>query len=825
MRWEAMRIILKNSLKNIFGKPFRTLLIVFAIFACSLCGYMCFDIGNTIGDLATSMVGSVSSADISVTSGGMDISEISEVLPESDILLISANSEIFYKNIKDEYNYASTTDLTIYGMDLQAAAKMRFLQGVNAGDGEILLNSAFAAEFGYKADDTIVLHDRAKNEVVLKVSAVLPKANKNPLLAGNKAVVNQKTGDILSCSEGAVSVALVDIRDNSRIAESERILKEKYPDATVSNMALDSDALQTIGELKAFLYLLFAILFLLVIFVTASISNRIVSERMPFIGTLRSLGMSARKTGFILILENVLYALLGSIPATLLYLPIRESLLLSMFSVESEQGSVAFDLPAISFLLPIGVVLGAVLVECLIPLRAILQALRTSIRDIIFDNRDTEYRFSKALTITGILFLLIALITFFLRTKLIFATVCLLCTVTSLALLFPVVLKFFSGLIGKAAEKTGSAAWSLASVETISRKSTVGSGVLLSTAAAMCVIIFSIAGSMSESMSHISFRCDAVITCSKPAKYYTYVDHLEGVTETEKYYSSMESITTDKDTTPFMSTIQGYPEGGYRLYENYEELPQRIENGTVYIDSRYAENAGYKVGDKITVTFRPESVLPITKEYTIAGIIHSSTLEGGKACLFLSEEEYKLILNDKPYYILVKCENPEKLVTMIKTYAADTVSSVTTYEEEVISATEEASQFTTIMGILIAAAIGMTCIGAVSNQLIGFTGRKKECAVMLFTAMSKKKLSGILFKEVLITCIVSAGLGALLGHILTIIIGDAIDHTASIGLLIQANAGRTLLFFLLLIVIFTMTVLLPIRNLRKMKISEQIKYE
>ncbi|MBR5058957.1 MAG: FtsX-like permease family protein, partial [Clostridiales bacterium] len=627
-----------------------------------------------------------------------------------------------------EYNYASTTKLTIYGMDLQTAEKMKFLQNVKAGDGEILLSSAFAAEFGYKAGDTIVLHDRAKNEVVLTVSAILPKDNKNPLLAGNKAVVNMKTGDLLSCREGDVSVVLVDLLDDSRIEEVERIVKETYPDATVSNMALSEDDLEAIGELRAFLYLLFAILFLLVIFVTASISNRIVSERMSFIGTLRSLGMSARKTGCILILENVLYALLGSIPATLLYLPIRLSLLLSMFTVESDQGALAFELPAISPFLPIGVVLVAVLVECLIPLRAILLALKTSIRDIIFDNRDTEYRFSRTLTVTGLVFLGIALITFFLRTKLIFATICLLSTVTSLALLFPVVLKFVSGLIGKLAEKTGNASWSLASVETFSRKSTVGSGVLLATASAMCVIIFSIAGSMSESMSHVDFRCDAVITCSKPAKYYTYVDHLEGVTETEKYYSSMESITTDKDTTPFMSTIQGYPEGGYRLYENYEELPQRIENGTVYIDSRYAENAGYKVGDKITVTFRPKSVLPITKEYTIAGIIHTSTLEGGKACLFFSEEEYKLILNDKPYYILVKCENPEKLVTMIKTYAADTVSSVTTYEEEVISAAEEASQFTTIMGILIAAAIGMTCIGAVCNQLIGFTGRKKECA-------------------------------------------------------------------------------------------------
>ena len=73
-----MNIILKNSFKNIFGKPFRTLLIVLAIFACSFCGYLCFDIGNTIEDLATSLVASITTADLAVTSGGMDISNIAE---------------------------------------------------------------------------------------------------------------------------------------------------------------------------------------------------------------------------------------------------------------------------------------------------------------------------------------------------------------------------------------------------------------------------------------------------------------------------------------------------------------------------------------------------------------------------------------------------------------------------------------------------------------------------------------------------------------------------------------------------------------------------
>lgn len=820
-----MNIILKNSLRNIFGKPFRTLLIVISIFACAFCGYLCFDIGKTIEDLSMSLVTSITTADLSVTSGGMDISNISEVLPEADILAISANSDLIYTDIEDEYNYASTTRLSIYGMDTEAAETLGFLKDIQAKDGEIVLSNVFAAKFGYKAGDTIVVHDRDKNEVELKVASILPRNGQNPILEGYKGVVNEKTGAILSCGDQDTSVVLIDIKDDSQIEAAKKSIEEHYPDAYVDDMSLSDEDHAMIGEMKAFLYLIFAILFLLVIFVTASVSNRIVSERMSFIGTLRSLGMSTRKTGLILILENVLYALLGSVPATFLYLPIRDSLLKSMFTVESDAGAVSFDLPELSIAIPVCVVIGAILIECLIPLRAILRALKTSIRDIIFDNRDTEYRFSTVLTIAGVAFLGIAVITFFLRTNLIWATVCLLSGVTSLALLFPIVLKCISKGIGMISEKAGNASWSLAAVETIARKSTVGSGVLLATAAAMCLIIFSMAGSMEEAMGEVTYRCDAILTCSKTGKYYTYVDHLEGITETERIYSSLETICVGDDPASFSAVMKGYPDGGYRLQKNYEEMPEKIEPGTVLIDGRFAEKEGYKAGDKIKITLHPDGILPITKEYEISKIIYSARLEGGKACIFLPEEEYKLLLNDNPSAILINCDDPEKLVSTVKIYAGDTVSDAVTYQEAVESAKEETAQLTMIMSFVIIGALAMTCIGSISNQLIGFAGRKKECAVMLSTAMSKKKLSGILFKEVLITSIAAAGIGTLSGHILTGIIGDAIDHAASIGLYIEADAGRTVTFFLVLVVIFALTVLLPIRSLRKMKISEQIKYE
>ena len=61
--------------------------------------------------------------------------------------------------------------------------------------------------------------------------------------------------------------------------------------------------------------------------------------------------------------------------------------------------------------------------------------------------------------------------------------------------------------------------------------------------------------------------------------------------------------------------------------------------------------------------------------------------------------------------------------------------------------TETSPEFSALTAGIIVISVGITLIGMASNQLIGFEGRKKECAVMLSTAMGKGTLSGILFRE------------------------------------------------------------------------------
>ena len=819
-----MNIVFKNSLKNIFGKPLRTLLVVFAIFVCSLCALLCFDLSESITGILTLFYGSVSRADFIVSSSGSDVSTLPDGFPEADTMTIVGDSEMLYKKIDGEYCYVTTDTLRIMGLDVDEAVDMKFLAPIDLKDGEMFINKAFSDDYGYKVGDKITIHDRADEELELTIGGILPDDTKNPLITGYTGIINLNTSKNVSCGHMSADMLLIDLHDNTGIEEAKDMIEDRYPAAVITDLYLSESDLALVNEMKSVFYLLFAIAFLLVIFVTASICNRIVSERMSYIGTLRSLGMSTSRTGRILLLENVLYALLGSIPATLLYALIRNPLLSFMFNgTDSEGNAVQFDIPAFPVGLVIGVILGAVLIECLIPLRAILKALKTSIRDIIFDNRDTAYRFSRATLVIGIICLVTAVVTFFFRTNMILAILCMLTSVAALAALFPWILKFITALIKKISDKLDRPSMALASVEAISRKSTVGSGVLCATAAAMCVIVYAVSGAMSDNINDIPYDCDVILTASEKDTYYSFIDHMDNVTDTEMVYMTMTEYKLN-DEKISIGNFFAMPDDGFRYFTGFSDLPDKVEPGTIVLDKKYANRKGIKEGDTITLTFNPEGVVPIDRKFTVAKITSVSASTGMDTFL-MNEDEYKVLCYGSPAWILIKTTDPEGTKAALETYAKGAYSKVETISEYIADQKKQNSQQLAVIAAIIIIALGMTAIGMISNQLLGFEGRKKECAVMLSTAMGKGKLSGILFKEVLITSVTASGIGTLVGLLMINVIQKAMASTQSISMTFDVNPLTVFLFFIAMTVVFTGTVLFPIRNLRKMKISEQIKYE
>ncbi len=822
-----MNLILKTTLKNIFGKPFRSFLVVFSIFVCSVAAMFCFDLMKVEKDVVDNIFKQfIGDADISLAGQGADLSLLPEGLPEYTVMGVQQFGDTVYQDIPGEYYIATSKSVRIIGTNIDAAVALGILDdGMPLNDGEAIVTTSFANLYECEVGDTVAVHDVRGEYVDLTVAYIVPSKPLSIFFRGNTAVVNENTADILSCDQDANPMYFFAFGDDDTADLAESMLKEAFPNADVTNYATMFNNEEETKELMGMMFLVFAVAFLLVIFITASICERIVSERMSFVGTLRSLGLSARATGFILLLENVIYAVFGSVPAVVLFALIRNKMYGVMFSFDMSDGSnVVLDAGALSPLLCAGVIIGAIVVECIIPLKAQLKALNTSIRDIIFDNRDTEYKFSRFGITVGSVLLLTFIVALFFKNNIYGAAVCMISGVFALSFLFPLLLRSITNFIRDAAGNADKVRWSLAAVEAGSRKSAVGSGVLSVTSTAMCIIVFTVATSIISMYSGSIYDCDVVAMTTKEPDYYSYVDNLDGVTDTEIIYNSgTEYVTFNGQDQSF--DFYGLPEDGFRMYNAFADIPESIEDGTILLSSSWASRHNINAGDMVTIIVNPNGVFPIERQYTVAGFYKSIQNDGGTEAIIMSFDDYSYVFHPTPGMLLIKSDNPDETAEVLRKYGIGTFDEVKTYQD--ILNEEKDSNATTlrIFGIVIAIALGMTCIGMISNQLIGFEGRKKECAVMLSTAMNKKTLSDILLREMIITSVISSLVGTIVGSIMILVIKSALNHSDTLYMPISINPAMVLIFWVIITLVFALTVLFPIRNLKKMKIAEQIKYE
>ena len=69
-----MGLILKTTFKNIFAKPFRTLLVVVSIFICAFAAVFCFDLGGSMKGIILNMYsGMMGDADIMISGGNKEV--------------------------------------------------------------------------------------------------------------------------------------------------------------------------------------------------------------------------------------------------------------------------------------------------------------------------------------------------------------------------------------------------------------------------------------------------------------------------------------------------------------------------------------------------------------------------------------------------------------------------------------------------------------------------------------------------------------------------------------------------------------------------------
>lgn len=821
-----MRIILKHTVKNIFKKPLRTLLVVFCVMICSLSALLCFDMSGALNGMFKNLYGQyMGTMDVLITGTNIDEGLLTDIqMPDSKRVPISMTTNSFTHDLDDQYTYFEQDTLNILGFDLAEASQMGMIPfSNNLKANEVVLSMDFAKKYSYSEGDTIVLHDENKGEHEYRIVEVVDSHGKG-LAAKNTAILsNEGISSLISGSK--ISQVAMDVKNDAEVSAAVDYIKANYPNLEAESPFDSEDLNLVIDRMTKLFFVLFAICVLMVIFVTISISERIISERMSVVGTFRSLGLSTGLTTTILLFENALYGLIGSSFGCLCYAALRTVLFKSMMVATDTNGNaIELKIGSISPLVILTVIASAVLVECICPIKEVIKAVKTPIRDIIFLNKDTEYKANRITTIIGILCAVASLVLSFLPTGFFQRIIQFALMTVALSLLFPHVLRFISKILARLFDKRGMPVAKLAITEVYTKKSTVGSSVLITTAVALSIVVYTVATSLSGMIDTGFFSGELYIetNISQKTAYFSFIKDLDNVKDVEYIYKKIDDLRINGADASDIE-ILSVDENGYDWFSGIPDVPVLAEN-EISISSILADKYDLRTGDQVTIEFQIESYYPINKTFTISHLSNTIRYDATGSTIVLNENIVKDLYGDYPGIIMVHTDKPSEVDSLVEKYAKGAFSSCYSNAEYDAQASSKSAGILSIVKASVVMGIALTFIGSVSNLLIGFEGRKRECAILLSTSLSKKQLARLFFLESLFSSAIALLAAIPMGIIMQKPVFEALS-AISANIEVTTGAGAYFLFVLALWILFILTSGFPIRASRKMKLSEQLKYE
>jgi len=821
-----MKIALKHALKNVYKKPLRTLLVVFCVMVCTFSALLSFDMSGALKGMFRNLFGQyLGSMDVLVSGTDFDDFLMTDPeIPEGTRIAIYVTSNSFIHDLPDQYTYVEQDMITILGFDTKAAGEIGMIPIDRLlSENEAALSKDFADKYGYSEGEPIVLHDVKKKPHEYTIASVVDSHGKG-VMAQNTIVLSVDGMSVLNPDMKIAQVA-IDVKNDKEVSRTIEYLSEKYPNLKAQSLFNNEEMNRSIEDFARMFFVLFAVCVLMVIFVTISISERIISERMSVVGTFRSLGFSTRRTTFLLLLENAFYGLIGSVAGCLSYIFLRDNIIRSMIRVQDGGGTpMDITLGKINPFLIAAIIASAILIECICPIKEVIKAVKTPIRDIIFSNKDTEYKTNRVTTVIGIAFAAVSLGLAFFPTEFFTGIIRFALMTISLSFLFPHFLRFASKLLRRRFDQTGKPVAKLAVTEVYTKKSTVGSSVLITTAAALSIVVYTIATSLSGMIDTRFFSSEVYVETNATQKtaYFRFIEDLPDVKGTEYLYSSTDHLTINSEPATNI-TVLSIDDNGYDSFTGIPDVPV-LSDDEISISTSMAQKYNLRVGSPVTVTFQTESYYPIEKTFTVVHLCNTTVFDASGATLILSEKTVKNIYGDYPRMLLIRTDQPAKVDGLIEKYAKGAYAFSFTGEEFDADAKSNNAGIMSIVTLSIILGVSLTFIGSVSNLLIGFEGRKRECAILLSTSLSRKQLTRMFILESLI----SSGIALLAA----VPMGLLMIRPISLALTaITANVEVTtgLVEYILLVVvlwlIFILTSVFPIRAAKKMKLSEQLKYE
>ncbi len=795
-------------LRNITVKPLRTAVIVLCLAAVSLTFSLCLTISVSSKMAVEEQVRSGNGRADIVLNSSKGFMELPVLPDECDSLPVLLASSYFQIHDIKNYKYVQKKNIIVLGIDTAKAKDFGMLPECTAPkDGEAVISYSVAQRYGYEVGDTMTLPCADKTEVTLTVSEIVLNKGLLSIMPQTVIVTEDTARSFLSEPELKATMLYIDAPDGmtSEIADQ---LSEMYPELTVQQLTGTAETEDMIESLTRTFFILFIVTFLMILFIITAFSKNIAAERLSVIGTLRSIGAEKKTAAFTLLAECAVYGLLGGILGTVLFYAIKDMLVGNTIpSVNGLGGSVS-----VPYYIPLTGLLLSAAISCTVSLSTVINTSKTPIRDIIFGGKDSVYRPKNATAVIGVALFVCALILYFSQTGSISFIVGLAAFVIGLCLIVPKLLSAVSAITALHTDGGILPVLRLAVIQSGTKKTAVTGTVICVATMLLTSSLYILSCSVEKLYSVRNYGCDAIVTdLSERAERYDIIT----ADSREFIYNTEETAQINGKTV----TINLFGYEGFEMFSGLCDLPDKLAENEIAFDRLMMKRLGINVGDSVTLTLKSNTLRPVTLTLTAVSGIDSIYFDQRCNAAVVSLETYINVYHDYPSTLLVKGDTE-----LMRRQLIDNSAEFQLTEEYYASSDEESKSVTGLLKVLAVMGVLLAVISVSSEQMIGFTQRKHELAVLRSQGMSIGQLSKMLLIETILTVIVPILLFVTAGQAVMLFITKtlgSLDMNIPISYKITGLVG----FIAVMSAAVVLTVLIPINSLKKMNVAAELKQE
>lgn len=630
---------------------------------------------------------------------------------------------------------------------------------------KLIISKQVAKEYGFKLGDYLELElfgAKRKFFVAALAEPMGPFQSDGQTI--NVVVPLDTLATILN-ARGRVTTLYLKGKDPTRKGELMEKLQAAYPRYQVAETITGREIQESTKSLTTTFQMMGTVVLFMAVYIIYTSFKVITRERLPVIGTFRSIGATRTMTNLVLIAESIMYGAIGGFLGCGLGLGLLYLIMLQIRPVFLQTVPITLKYTpeqlGEAFLL-------AVLIAVVSSLWPILKIARIPVKEVIFNTISKPARRNRWKTLLGLVLIAMAVI---LPTHTPFhlllpvSMLLLFFTIIGFILLIPDLTNLFLTIFARAYRSFFGNEGVLAAKNLRDNKGTFNNISLLAIGISSLLMINTISFSVATELTNFYRDCNFQIwfwSWQADRGLEAIIRKIDGVESTYGIYTAnYVEIANRPDRINLIHGINRYKYPEFWEFHIDPKIMAELDTGRkILITNTLRERLQVQEGDELTLKMSRGD-----RTYQIIGFFDSLMWNGSFA--LIAEQYLKMDMN-RQYYddLFIKTnQDPDVVSALLKKRLERRNPYVSTLADmEAGDRQANASMFNVMRGFsLLALVIGV--FGVFNNLIISFLERQRALAVLRSIGMSKSQTIKMFFIEALTGGLIGGIIGALSGYL------------------------------------------------------------